>query len=290
MELEAILKQLYPDPNGNQIKCLKSIVSLMGYILINSSNTLKIKKVILAGSLGKNTILKGHLEVDCVYILEHSNFSYYHSFLEVQRVLKANLPEVKQFVTKKHSITFKLNKPIGVVSVDLLPAFEINDQSQMTQVRNRDAYYGSTSLIQKKYFKKVIKDYSRFRDLVLLLKSWRNTHKIPLTSYMLELIVSNAIYDTQKDQDFSFFLEVCFRTIQSFTDGRVIAPVYWSKSFDDSDYKRGYSRSDLWLIDPSDLSDNMAKNISPEDKYLIHSEAVKGLTKIHNGNYVFLIN
>jgi hypothetical protein len=45
-------------------------------LAVPRSGLLKIKKVIPAGSLAKNTILKGHPEVDCVYILEHNGYSF----------------------------------------------------------------------------------------------------------------------------------------------------------------------------------------------------------------------
>ena len=162
------MKQLYPD--SNQLNCLSGVVSSMGEILKNSSSFLKVKKVTPAGSLSKKTILKNHKEVDCVYILEHNGFSFYHNFSEVQRTLTANLPKETKFKIGKHSISFKLERPIGTVSVDLLPAFKINDLSQIMQVKNKEAYYGSTSLLQRKYFKNIVQHYSRFTDLVRLLK------------------------------------------------------------------------------------------------------------------------
>ncbi|MDR3115338.1 MAG: hypothetical protein LBU25_07445 [Treponema sp.] len=129
------------------------------------------------------------MEVDCVYILEHNGYSYGNNLWEIQRCLRENLPQETQFKINHHSISFKLNKRIGCVSVDLLSAFEINSPSQVMAVKNGNAYYGSTSLLQMKYFKNVVKNYRRFNDLVRLLKLWKNTQKIPLSSYMLELIV-----------------------------------------------------------------------------------------------------
>lgn len=286
MDLEKILLELYPEKN--QENCLSGIVTKMGEILKNSSNYLKIKKVIPAGSFGRKTLLKNHLEVDCVYILEHNGYSYYHNLQEVQRVLKDILPKDTNFDTSNHSISFHLNKPIGRVFVDLLPAFEINKPSQMLEVKNKDAYYGSTALLQKKYFKNVIRNYSRFTDLVRLVKSWRNTNNIPLSSYMIELIVSNAIFDTRKDKEFHFFLEMCFRTIQSFTDGRKIIPVYWENEFDNSEIIFNHSPNNLWIIDPSDPSENISEDISEEDKYIINSMAITGVNNIKNGKHEFL--
>jgi len=286
MELDNILRQIYPDIN--QINCLSGIISSIGNILKNGSNFLKIKKITPAGSLSKKTILKGHLEVDCVYILEHNGYSYGNNFIEVQRVLMKNHPRETQFKINSHSISFELKKRIGCVFVDLLPAFEINSPYQMMEAKNSDAYYGSTSLLQKKYFQNIVKNYLRFNDLVRLLKLWRNIRKIPLTSYMIELITANAIYDTMEDQDFSFFLEMCFRTIQSFTDGKPIIPVYWDKYFNNSDIKFEYNQNGLWIIDPSDPSENIANNITDDQKYYIHSEAINGVNNMRYNNYTFL--
>jgi hypothetical protein len=198
--------------------------------------------------------------------------------------LQNNLPDVTNFNTLNHSIGFKLTKKIGVISIDLLPAFEINSPRQIMEVRNRNSYYGSTSLLQKKYFLNLIQEYPRFRDLILLLKLWRDKHDIPLRSYILELIAANAVYHTRKDQEFEFFLEMCFRTIQSFADGKPIVPVYWDKYFDNSEINFGYSRNNLWIIDPSDPSEN----ISEENRKYINSSAINGVNNIHNGKYAFL--
>jgi tRNA nucleotidyltransferase (CCA-adding enzyme) len=284
MNLEDILKEIYPDDNQN--KCLTGIVSTLGDILKNGSGYLKIKKVIPAGSLAKNTILKGHLEVDCVYILEHNGYSFANNFFEVRRALLDNLPGVT-FSINRHSISFVLHKGIGDVSVDLLPAFEINDQSQILQVKNKDAYYGSTALLQKKYFKKACQYYPRFTDLIRLLKLWRNTWNIPLSSYMLEVIASDAICETDKDASLCIHLEVCFRIIQSFTDSRWILPVF-SKDYNDSQVNYRNSQSNLWIIDPSDYSENLAEDITHDEKQVIRSEATRAVSYLHNNEVSFL--
>lgn len=286
MELEQILKQIYPEQK--QMDCLSGIVSSLGNMLTNSSNILKIKKVTPAGSLYKKTILKNHLEVDCVYILEHNGYSFYTNFNEIIRVLEASLPQNTPFDTSDHSISFNLDKPIGSVFVDLLAAYELNNPLQMREVNNKDAYYGSTSLFQREYHKNLIEIFPRFCDMVRLLKLWRNTRDIPLSSYMLELIASNAISDTKEGEEFDFFLEVGFRTIQSFTDGRPILPVYWEHYFKNSEIQRPYSHNELWIIDPSDPSENIAADISDEEKRYIQSEATDGVNCMRNKNYSFL--
>jgi len=284
MELESILKQIRPD--DNQCNCLSGIVSKLGEVLKNQSGILKIKKVVPAGSFGRDTILKGHLEVDCVYILEHNGYSFYNNFSEVKRCL-LNLPNSSQFEINNRSISFNLEKPIGTVSVDLFAAYEINSPEQMAAVKDRDFYYGSTSLLQNKYFKNVIKEYPFYKDLVRLIKLWRNTWNIPLTSYMIELIVSHALHRTKGQPDFSFYLEACFRNIQSFTDGSPIIPVFWMK-LDDSKITAVYSPENLFIVDLSDLSENIAIKITKEEKDYIRSEASAATSYLHDNNYSFL--
>jgi tRNA nucleotidyltransferase (CCA-adding enzyme) len=287
MDLESILKTIYPEKN--QKDCLSGVVSTMGHILQNGSSFLKVKKVTPGGSLARNTILKGHLEVDCVYILERNGFSYYHNYREVVNALQKNLPKNVQYEMKKHLIHFYLEYRIGTIAIDLLPAFEVNSLEQIAAVKNKEAYYGSTALFQKIYFTNVVKNYSRYADLVLLLKLWKKNHQsFYLTSYMIELIASNAIKDTQQGESFEFYFEVCFRTIQSFIDGRKILPVFWEKYVDNSKLKFSHSRNNLWMIDPSDPKENIAEKINEKDKALIKHEATKGITGIHNGDYSFL--
>ncbi|GHU40186.1 hypothetical protein FACS1894190_06760 [Spirochaetia bacterium] len=286
MDLECILAEIAP--NENQVNCLKGVVSTLGNIFKNSSGMLKIKKVIPAGSLSKNTILRDHLEVDCVYILEHNGYSYCNHLYEIQRCLKENLPTATGFHSKNHSVRFNIKRKIGNVSVDLLPAFEINSIEQIQQVKNKDAYYGTTALFQREYFNNIKQYYNRFNDLVRLLKSWKETQNIPLSSYMLELIVANAVYNTKKGERFEFYFEVCFRTIQAFTDKRAIVPVLWGDHFDNSKIDCGYANNNLYIIDPSDPTENLAKRISNDDKDYIRGEAVKGINKLRKQKYSFL--
>jgi hypothetical protein len=79
-----------------------------------------------------------------------------------------------------------------------------------------------------------------------------------------------------------------FRTIQSFTDGRAIVPVDWDEYFNNADINSGYSRNNLWLIDPSDPLENIAENISDKEKQYIHSQAINGVNNMHNNKYEFL--
>jgi hypothetical protein len=77
---------------------------------------------------------------------------------------------------------------------------------------------------------------------------------------------------------------VCFNTIQSFVDGYKITPAFGDKS----KLKIGNSRNNLWIIDPSDRSANIAEEITEKEKKLIKSEASKALNNIRNENYSFL--
>jgi hypothetical protein len=106
---------------------------------------LKIKKVTPAGSLGKKTILKNHLEVDCVYILEHIGYSYMNNFWEVRRAIQDNLPDVENIKMLNHSISFTVDKKIGTVSVDVLPAFEINGTMPILDLRR---LYNDNKIVQ----------------------------------------------------------------------------------------------------------------------------------------------
>jgi len=286
MDLENILKNIYPDEN--QINCLSGIVSTLNQILTNGSNILKVNVVAPAGSLGKNTILKGHLEVDCVYILEQDGYSFYHYFSEVIRCLSESSLKTVQFKTTRRSVSFSLKRPIGTIKVDLFAGFLINNPEQMYLAKNKDAYYGSTSLLQNKYFTNVKRRYQRFTDLVRLVKLWRNIRNIPLTSYMIELIVSNAIDRTPNGSEFPFYLEACFRTIQSFTDGIPIIPVFWAKYYDNSKIIWNYVPTKLYIIDPSDPSENIAEVISEKQKDYIRSETSFALSRLHQKDYSFL--
>ena len=76
--------------------------------------------------------------------------------------------------------------------------------------------------------------------------------------------------------------------MQSFIDGRPIVPVYWDKYFNNSDIKWKHNSNNLWIIDPSDPSENIADKITAEESDYINSEAVLGVNKLHSGKYEFL--
>ncbi|MDR2602557.1 MAG: hypothetical protein LBC53_08940 [Spirochaetaceae bacterium] len=288
MELNAIVNEFRADKN--QVDFLRNVAQSIGNIVKNNSNYLvRVKKTAHAGSVYKNTLLKNHLEVDCVYILERGyGLPLYGMLMEIENILKWNLPAGTRFKKNTHSISIELERKIGRVNVDVLAAYEVNSPLQMMEVRNHDAYYGSTALFNKKYFNNMTRIYPRFSDLVLLLKLWKDSRSIPLNACMLELIAAEAVSRTREGEDFSFFLEMCFRTMQSFASGGPVEPVYWDEYLDGADIDCSYGQNGLLMIDPADPNENLAKDISTQDINYIKSQASKAACFMRKGEYSFL--
>jgi tRNA nucleotidyltransferase (CCA-adding enzyme) len=270
-------------PSEDQLKTLSGIMLSIANTIRNQSQ-IKIKEINPSGSYGKNTILRDHLEIDCVYIVEKNNWNYLELMDYLFKILNKSSLGIKKIDKKHHSINISINKKIGNISVDIIPTYEINSPKQMTEVKDIDSYIGSTSYWHKKYIKVQVNKNPNYIDIVRLMKYWKYQKNITLSSFALELITASSLEILENGPNYLLSIRNVYRTIQSFLDGKGIYPVNWEKYFKNNEISAQKSKNGLLLVDPANPSDNLAKKMTKTEIKEIQRSIGKAMAAIENGD------
>lgn len=80
------------------------------------------------------------------------------------------------------------------IRVDVVPGFEVQSKPGFYRVRDREKDEWTVSNIQghKEFFDRCQSKDRRFRDMVRLVKAWKNGRRMKFSSYMLELLVAQC--------------------------------------------------------------------------------------------------
>lgn len=266
-------------PTQNEEGALQSNLNVITTILQNDGN-LSVAKCMPGGSFAKGTMLRGNFEGDIVYILnKEKNFDYDSVMNYVLRLLKGNFPDALEVKIEYKAIKLTLQKPIGKIEFDILPAYEINSPLQMSQVANQKYYSASSTQFQVEYIKLQKSTITYFGDLIRVLKYWRNHYNVPLSSYQLELLAAAA----HQGKPLHYWKEVllaCFHKILEMVAGTIIYPVHWHYFKNSQVVFAGKSASGILIIDPGNPSNNIGASIKQTDVESIRNQTVETIRMI----------
>jgi len=269
-------------PTNDLMNFVPSKINKIANVLKNNS-TLSLNEVISGGSYKKGTMLRYKPDIDIVLVFnkqEGIKRNWVSLMNQVNNNLKTAFPKSK--ITKGDNIAIHLefinnNKPINF---DVVASYYVNSPVQMSSVKNSKIYQGITSLWHLRYFDKW-KNIEYFKEVVMLLKDWKNKHKINLKSFHMELIAASAYeYRLENNYTLETFLISCFQNIQGMIDGTPIFPVNW-EYFDKSSLNTHYDFP--LLIDPANPNENLLKNLSAENAKNIKNKATKAIAHIKKG-------
>ncbi len=272
-ELQQLARNLRPLRNDE--RQLQSKVDKIINVLEQNSR-FSVAEVLPAGSLIKNTILKGHLEADIVFLINRSKkrLSFEDVLDELYWTLKE---EFRGAFVKKQQIAVSLytEEAHDLPKFDVLVGYGITSPKQMAEVKNTKFYRASTSKFHVEYVKAQNRQNQHFSDVVRLLKHWKQENKIPLSGFQLELLAADGVHRSQK-RNLTSCLQSTYRTIQGFCDGKIILPVNW-KHFTKKDVSCSASKAGLLLVDPGDPSNNVARDIEKTEVRYIQRLATRKL-------------
>ena len=275
MDIDEILKSI--KPSSQEIEILDSSFNSIQNIVKNNQSSYKISKVLPSGSYAKNTNLRGNSEIDVVFIspeVNSTNISNCHK--EILLILSKNL-EVRSSIIRDHSLNIQFTHHNSIVKCDILLGKEVNSPMQCAEVNDITIYQGITSKWHVEYVKHCSKYYYHYRDVVRLLKLWRNQKNIPLKNYHFELIVGSTLKYFNK-VDINKNLELSFRKVNSILDGKAAFPFEW-KYFNPELYKYFENRKNKpLLIDPANYKDNVLEHLNDEEILSIKRETSKAIT------------
>jgi tRNA nucleotidyltransferase (CCA-adding enzyme) len=262
-------------PTKNEEGVLQSTINSITTILQNDSN-LSVSKCLRGGSFAKGTMLKGNFEADIVYII-NKDYDFEKLLDYVKRLLKSNFQHAEVEIKYK-AVNLKIQKPIGIIEFDVLPAFEINSPLQMSKVVNEKYYAGSSNKFQVKYIKEQKKIDGSFGDVIRILKYWKKLYKIPLSGFQLELLSANGINGINI-KNWEGCLLACFYTIVNMTNGTIIYPNN-CKYFNNNQVSAQKTNLGVLIVDPGNPANNVVANLNKTDINHIKSHAIDAIKMI----------
>ena len=214
---EEVLKQIEPTEDDNT-RIEAAVASLRNVLTNNWTNARAVQEIVIGGSYAKNTLLRGHLEVDVVVFLagEWTREDCLHSFRQsIGQIWKLGQDNVR---LTRHSVQFR--HPSTGVDVDLLFTFAISAhsglsvfddrrqfQTQRTGKRKRSRYLNdfdllretSTSVVQDQV-RLVRQAQPRVWSLIQLAKALKvrfmDAAATYLPSYVLEILALDYVSQT----------------------------------------------------------------------------------------------
>lgn len=145
--------------------------------------------------------------------------------------------------------------------VDAVPGFTVRSRPGYYRVRDRDDGRWITTSIRrhKEFFQKRSDADHRFRDLVRLVKYWKNCRRRKYSSFLVELLVARAFRDgipQGRDVALHAFFEWA-------TEGGLRKPVMFTDYYT-LDRVRIDSASPMFVLDPTNPENNVARTVTEE--------------------------
>ena len=155
------------------------------------------------------------------------------------------------------------------VDVDFLVKFK-KEHLLNSSVKDVENFYLERDDKQLNFINYAHNDYSLFKNVVMLIKNFRNQEKLnDLKSYMIEIILYYSLVNYSKENSYTSYLTAFFKGLKDFIDKKTI-------EVDDNMYSRlGVSKTAVpndqyKVLDVANRSNNVAmyvKNINPFTKF-----------------------
>lgn len=239
---------------------------------IDEHTDTSVKKVLQAGSWRKGTIIKPMddkpIDIDLVFFLD-IDFSNYSTFQEINSLM---IPILKKIYPQKNDEDFWNNpKTAGLefiasgLNVDIVPVRETNVAEYVQQPDAHNNKYFTSPKKQLQFISDRKAANSNFTTIVRILKKWKNYHRIGLSSFAIELIVSYldinfGVENSIEESILRFFKLVSKKQFPVITFN---APY--------GIYKPDYSN--VYIADPTYNENNVTKYVSNEEWNLIKTKA-----------------
>ena len=168
------------------------------------------------GSFGKRTMIRESFDLDLVVYFPQTNQFTVRAFYEgVEKRLKDN-----RYVTRRHNVAIRLPYKDGF-HVDVVPGRAMDTDYKYANL------YASEQDTTKKTSIKIHIDFVRnggHQDIIKLMKLWRLRHSVPIGSFVLELAVAQALYNSRSTSLEDRMLEVLEYLRDSYSSARLVDP------------------------------------------------------------------
>lgn len=217
-------------------------------------------KIMIGGALGKRTITKFDDSIELFIIFKDKD-----SAIEMVKQLE----EIQKFEKSNNNV--KIFFSYHIIEID-----EVREL-QPSLLKN-----GSIHYLRHRYILKFIKKFDSLIDIIKIVKMWNKGRKIRLDEIILELLCVESFYRLKTGETTETeILKSCFRTLHNAMEGISIIPREWSEN---SEIASSVSEIGIKIIDPGDLSNNLAFNLTYEQDLKIRNECLRAISILDGGN------
>lgn len=275
-ELKNLLNQIKPTENEkNEMK--NAYDSISNIVKNNIDGKVKVAEIRIGGSYAKGTIIKGRKEIDMVVVISPKNNRklYYKdlanlSMNSLENALYLNyydkLKDVEpgQKITRNYTRnTLSLINTNGV-DVDFLVKFK-KEQLLGSTKGEVENFYLERDDKQLEFIDLANKDYTLFKNCVMLLKHFRNENNLhQLKSYMVEIMLYYSLVKYSSQNTYTDYLTSFFKGLKDFIDKKIIEVD--DKMYNRLGVKKTTAPSDAYrVLDVANRSNNVAVYITASD-------------------------
>lgn len=205
------------------------------------------KSVYMAGSFKKKTMIKRHYDLD-MFIIWEPEFIPLNEIEDLFYMVKDALNTKWKRIWKKR-VGWRIPYE-NEFHVDVIPSIEDDNDSNFSHLYN--CYEKTTLRTSMQVHMEQIEKYNR-RDVIKLLKLWKYRRKVPIKTFLLEVITRLACYNVTRDS-LSEQLEAVFE--------------YIAKNIVNNSF-----------YDPANKNNIISADLTRDDKLEIRNKAINALNR-----------
>lgn len=213
------------------------------------------------GSYIKNTAIRPFDDIDLFVALEPTEYEKAKDRILTRLAWQLRLSYPASWVrTQAHSVGIVF---ASGVRVDVVPAF-VSREDECYYIRNRHdkEWVATNPHLQKAFFNERQSQDRRYRDIIKLVKHWKNHRRVRWSSYLMELIVAlwfdeEGIPDGRDVALHAFFAWVCEQDWSR--------EVYYFEDHLEDHEVPDESNAPMTILDPTSGENNVAENVTRKE-------------------------
>ena len=206
-----------------------------------------------SGSYAKSTAIRPMNDIDVVFYVDAEYYPYENverMLHQIARALRSSYPQ-NEIVPKKRSIELRY---VDGFCVDIVPALCMNRQIEGAEIFDRQSgRWIKTSISKHVEFANIMNEYDRrYKNLVRMLKVWKELRRRKIPSFLLSLLIADAILSEGLSRGWEKALYDIFEYVN---EHRLDSPI-WFNIYHRR--PRQFPRGPVVVIDPANPQNNVA--------------------------------
>ncbi len=245
----------------------------------NLPGNVKVAAFELGGSFAKDTILPGRNELDIVTVISPKNKHFYYTVLAkanmnaIENCLLYNLFSNKKYEGNELEKRFERNYERNTlkiefddgIKVDFLVKFNEDDLIKVSNNKEIENFYLERDRQQLKFIAKAKEEYSLYRNVVKMLKKFRDDKSLyNIKSYLLEVLLYHSLSRKDVNNTYTDYFKAVVGGLDRFISGQIIEVTEEMYKYLGTKGKVN-TRDKYKVIDVANKSNNVAKHVNDKN-------------------------